>query len=192
MFFNMSVWVCLGLQIGLFGLLAEIVVRKRYRDQRDGWLEYARTAFSISPAICSGVRPAFARKYACDPTTGAKASGAEKKRCRHRMPRSARDSATALPRPPMRLCSSTVTMSPVAAARTMASVSIGLTVCMLRRPAFMPSDPNFSAATRAVSSIAPVAMSVTSVPARIWMALPITKENGSLWSAGSPALPRRK
>ena len=91
------------------------------------------------------------------------------------------------------LCSSSVTSSGVRrAAASTASVSSGLSVCMLSTPAAMPSLAKRSAAWTAVSSMPPVEMIVRSVPSRSVMALPSVQESGSWWTLVSPARPRRR
>lgn len=80
---------------------------------------------------------------------------------------SASASQTALPRPPITECSSTVTTLPVSfAAATISSSSSGLMVWMLMILASMPSAASFSAASRAELTQRPVATMVTSLPSR--------------------------
>ena len=85
-------------------------------------------------------------------------------------------SATADPSPPIILCSSAVTITPVSfAAFIINSSSIGLIVCMLITLAFIPSLANSSFASNAASTIIPVAIIATSFPSAKVIPLPITK-----------------
>ena len=84
-------------------------------------------------------------------------------------------SETALPKPPIMLCSSAVTMQPVfLAAAITASLSSGLIVAILIRLTEMPSLSRIFAASTASATRSPVAITVTSVPSLRVTALPIS------------------
>jgi len=128
------------------------------------------------------------------PYSSAKTSGMPMRLKRRPASRSvsASSSETALPRPPTRLCSSTVSTTRAAAARSRtAGTSSGLTVGRCSTPACTPAAFNLSAAARHTCKATPVHTSRASRPSRIGTAWPMTKGPVSVVTTGSCPLAKR-
>ncbi len=143
-----------------------------------------RGALRQAAEIASGLIPYCARSGPVGPTS-ANSSGMPTMRIRVGCS-TASSSAIAPPRPPVRWCSSAETMPRVsAAARRIASRSIGLIEYMLTTRACTPSVASASDARSAISTMQPQATIATSLPERSSAEPPITKGAAGSETAGS-------